>query len=156
MNRYVSVDERVNISEVSDRILTAILNSATVAGSFSFLLFRDGGYIMAAHPLGWQTLFGAVPTTADASRQLIQSTVADLRAVTDAMAKQVVSTSRATHDDSAVLRFSKILIGVEGIHYVAAAVPVFGTPFSLVSFAPYKAPGTTDCSLLLSLCTHCG
>jgi len=117
-------------------VLTKIEGSADVAGSFSFLLFRDGGYVMAAHPLGWQTLFDGVPTAPDATLQLQNTSKMDLTEVMAAVSKQ-------TAHDETVTMFAKLSLHVDGQHkrYIAVTTPIKDTPFSLVSFAPYQPAG---------------
>jgi len=96
---------------------------------------------MAAHPLGWQSLFGAVPTTADASRRLVDSKKMNLSEVTT----RVVGLS---DEDTTVLRWPKLFWGEENKRYVVTAMTVAHTPFAVVSFAPYQPPGE-QCFMLV-------
>jgi len=130
------------LRSVSDAILTAIPNSDAVRGSFGFLLFRQGGIIIAGHPLGWQILFGAVPTTVDETRRLINTTRTDLTELMKVVHEHV--------DNDTMTTYAKLFIQVQldrdisKVRYVATAMPVQGTPFSLVMFAPFRPPGNNN------------
>jgi len=125
---------------VTDKVLTDIQNSAFVTGSFSFLLFREGGFIMAAHPLGWITLFGAVPAVQDATLTFSNCSRMDLTAVMATVASQ-------NSHQSNITTFSKLqlITGEEKKRYIAVTVAISNTPFSLITFAPYQAAGMCFC-----------